>query len=247
MQGPKKTNGKNLAAFQTIVEFIENLYDYFNENTSHVPKSLSMYYRLVTKNATMWHDDEMIERHIQSFKSFCVSNRESIRNQTTQLSSSRISFSDNIYIDIEYVFKHIDRDTTRVVWEYLLTISAYVDPENRTKEILQSYRENSIVPKTSSEPSPEGDFLSNMMKTISSQVGNSDSSDPMSVLSGLMSSDTITQMMDSMNSNIEDGKLDINKLVSSVSGMVEQLKTELDSTDDPMMKSLLNMIQLPKQ
>jgi len=231
-----KTSGQDLATFQTILDFVTNLQDFYGHiknNSSTRP--LNLYHRLISKMS--FKDDDLILRHIEVLRTFCVKNRESLRNQDTNLSSSRIIFSDKIYIDMKYIFKNADKETSKVIWEYLLAISAYLDPENNTKDLLKALQTSGGA---------ENDFLSNMINTIGGQIGQSgmggDGGNPMEMLGSLMNSDVISNVMGAMNSNLQSGDLDLGKLMNSMQGLVQNVKTEIEKSDDPMLKSMVNMI-----
>jgi hypothetical protein len=53
-------------------------------------------------------------------------------------------------------------------------------------------------------------------------------------------------MMGSMNENLDNGNLDLGKLMGAMSGIVENVKGEIEKSDDPMLKSMMSMIQLPQ-
>lgn len=228
-----KVNEKELAAFKTIVEFVTNLYEHLSQYGVK-NKPLSLYYRLVTNSRI--HDDDIILQHIRCFKSFCVANRVPIRERQNTFETNKIVFSDNIYIDMNMVFSKADTETQSVIQEYLLTISAYVDPENKTKDVLQALK---------SEPSNENQFLSNMIETLGSQIDPSKTKNPLALLTDMMSSNVVGSMMENMNNDIDSGKLNIDKLMSSMMGIMNTMKSEVEKSDDPNLKQLLNMMNLP--
>jgi hypothetical protein len=232
----KKTSDKDLATFRTIVDFVVNLHEFFgSESKNQSVRPLNLYHRLIHKLS--FQDEDLILKHIDTFKTFCVKNRKSIRDRDVNLTDNIIRFSERIYIDMKYIFKRADSDTTKVIWEYLLTISAYVDPENKTKELLQSLKNNK-----------EGNFIADMIETMGSHMTEEmgDNPNPLSMLSSMMNSDLVSTMMGKMNSGLNDGDLDLGKLLGSMSGIVENVKTEIEKSDDPMMKSLLSLIQIPE-
>jgi hypothetical protein len=230
-----KTNSNDLQAFQTISDFVSNLHECFGSRKN---KSLNLYYRLISKLS--FNDDELILKHIEVFKSFCVKNRKAIINRTTNFASTRIKFSEKIFIDMNYIFNHSDEDTTPIIWEYLLSIRALVDPENKTKELLKQLK------KTNTDnPSPENDLIANMFNLISSNMPNTDdnnSINPMEIIGTMMNSNLLGNLMGSMNTNLENGNIDFGKLLNSVQGLVDNVKTELSKSDDPMLKNLMTMI-----
>ena len=83
--------------------------------------------------------EKSIEKHISIFKSFCTQNRDMILNKDiTKLCSTnyKVEFSEKVYIDFKAIFKVADKDTKSVIFDYLLTISALVDPAAAKKPIF---------------------------------------------------------------------------------------------------------------
>lgn len=214
-------------AFQTIQDFVNNLHDYFGKKCH----SLNLYRRLVEKLS--FGDHNLITRHLQTFKDFCVANRTAIREKNVDgLAQRRIEFSDNIYIDVKWVCEHSDADTRNTIWEYILTISALLDPSNKAKELLGTLKEGT----------KEDQFLSSMIETVGQQVGDAPVSNPMEMVGSLMNSDVMGNLLQSMQSGVGDGKLDMNKLMSSMQGIMKNVQSQIESSDDPMVQNLMNMV-----
>ena len=236
-----KTTGQDLTTFQTILDFVTNLQDFYGhvKNNSSV-RPLNLYHRLISKMS--FKDDDLILRHIDVFRTFCIKNRECLRNQDSKFNQSRIIFSDKIYIDMKYIFSNADKETSKVIWEYLLAISAYLDPENKTKDLLKALQLNNT------DGGNENDFLSNMINTIGGQMGGElgQGGNPMEMLGSLMNSDIITNVMGAVTSNLQSGDLDFGKLMNSMQGLMANVKSEIEKSDDPMLKNMMNMIpELP--
>ena len=111
--------------------------------------------------------------------------------------------------------KSADRDTKNVILEYLLTISALVDPTGKAKDILKK-----------DEKSKEADFLTNMIEKVEENV-NINSSNPLDAVTSIMSSGIFTELLGSMNTGLQDGSLDLGKLV----GTVEKLCNTMSPKD----------------
>jgi hypothetical protein len=117
---------------------------------------------------------------------------------------SKIEYSDKVFIDFESIFKSADKDTTMVIFDHLLTISALVDPTSKAKEILKN-----------DEKSKEADFLSTMIEKVEENV-DINSSNPMEVVNSIMSSGVFNDLLSNMNNSLQDGSLDLGKLVGTV-------------------------------
>ena len=136
----------NILTFKTINDFVKELSNIFG-STNH---SLKLYQRLLDK--TTVNHEKSIEKHISVFKTFCVQNRDMILNKNISKLSPihyKVEFSDKVFIDFKSIFNVADNDTKNVIFDYLLTISAFVDPTAKAKDILKK-----------DEKSKEADFLS---------------------------------------------------------------------------------------
>lgn len=237
-QTHKKTSGNDLDVFRTIQDFVINLHEYFGSAKHSAVHPLNLYHRLI--KTTSFNEDDIILRHIDVFTTFCIENRNAIRERNSHLIQSKILFTDRIYIDLDYVFKKADDETAVVIWEYILGISAYVDPENRTKDLLKSLKHDS---------GKEGNFLTDMIENIGPMMaaasGGGEGGNPMEMIGTLMNSPMFANMMGSMSSNLEKGNLDLGKLMGSMAGLVDNVKSEIEKSDDPVLKNMVNMLQLP--
>jgi hypothetical protein len=191
----------NLLIFKTISTFVNELSDIFSSQNH----PLKLYQRLINK--TTVNHEKTIEKHILAFRKFCINNRDLILSKNiSKLSSveSKIEYSDKVFIDFESIFKSADKDTTMVIFDHLLTISALVDPTSKAKEILKN-----------DEKSKEADFLSTMIEKVEENV-DINSSNPMEVVNSIMSSGVFNDLLSNMNNSLQDGSLDLGKLVGTV-------------------------------
>ena len=124
-----------------------------------------------------------------------------------KLRESRIEYSKRVFIDIQEIMKKTDKDTLNVIWKHILTISALVDPAGRAKELLKS---NST--KTTAN---ETNFLENIINKVESNI-NPDVNNPMEAVSSLLSSGVFGDLLSGMNNGIQDGSLDLGKLMGTV-------------------------------
>lgn len=197
----KNSMDYNLLIFKTISTFVNELSDIFSSQNH----PLKLYQRLINK--TTVNHEKAIEKHILAFRKFCINNRDLILSKNiSKLSSveSKIEYSDKVFIDFESIFKSADKDTTMVIFDHLLTISALVDPTSKAKEILKN-----------DEKSKEADFLSTMIEKVEENV-DINSSNPMEVVNSIMSSGVFNDLLSNMNNSLQDGSLDLGKLVGTV-------------------------------
>jgi hypothetical protein len=216
----------NLIAFKAISVFVNQLSSAFSD-TIH---SIKLYDHLISKT-TLTHD-KVIKKHIEIFKDFCITNREGIINKNIKsFVKFRIQYSEKVFIDLANIFEHSDRDTNKVIWNHLLTISAILDPEGKAKEVLKS-----------NEDSKETDFIEDIISKVEDHV--KPGSNPLEAVSAIMSSGVFTDIMSGMNSGMKDGSLDLGKLMGSVQKICTKMGADLPEgkEGEPNPMAMLNMI-----
>ena len=222
----------NLLIFKAISNFTTCLSDVFG----HEHRSLKLYAHLINKTALI--NEKPILKHIEAFKAFCIANKDSlVEKDVTKIdeNNKKIIYSNRVYIDIPFIFSKSDRETTQIIWKHLLTIYALVDPTGKAKEILRSK-------KNSSELS-EDNFLSNIIQKVEDNVDPN--ANPMEAVSSIMQSGIFTELVGGMGSGLEDGTLDLGKLMGSVQKMVTTLNEEHGNNNgesDEAMKMINTMM-----
>ena len=215
----------SLICFKAISNFTSELGELFSKQQ----RSLKLYSRLINKT-TLVHDNS-IKKHIDAFRRFCITNRDSIVSKDSEkLVMHKISYSQRVFIDISEIFTLADKDTKNVIWDHLLCISALVDPAGKAKEIL---RENLKSGKTGND---ETNFLSNIIDKVEEHVDPN--ANPMEAVSSIMKSGIFTELIGGMDKGLSSGNLDIGKLMGAVQGMVGKLSNSggegSDGGPDPM-------------
>lgn len=220
----ERLSGEELSAFQVIVDFVNNLHNHLEEQKERI-QSIQLYHRLIYQKS--FQEVDLIRKHVNVFRGFCQSNRDAIREQSvTAITFPRIEFTDRIYIDIPYVFGRVDNDTKRVIWEYLLAISAHLDPQNNTRAVLEQLQQ---------QGAPPADALSASISALSSDPNQMMGG----LMGGLMGNPAITGIMTKLMSN----EIDLHKLITSITPIVENVKKEIEQSDDPTIKNMIAMIQ----
>lgn len=211
-----------LIAFKAISDFTKELCENFTAKDKN--HSLKLYVHLLNKT-TLTHE-KAIKKHIDAFRDFCVSNRDAIINKNPSLLVRKnVMYSDRVYIDFNSIFKDADVETSNIIWKHLLTISALIDPAGKAKEILKNNKD-----------SKEANFLSDIINKVESNVNPN--SNPLEAISSIMSSGVFNDLITGMNSGIQNGDLDLGKLMGTVQTMCASLSTDInptsDSTENPM-------------
>lgn len=218
----------SLVCFKAISNFTTELGEAFSKQ--HRP--LKLYRRLI--NQTKITHEQPIKNHIDAFRKFCITNREAITSKDAKkITKPKISYSNRVYIDMREIFNLADHETTSVIWQHILCISALVDPAGKAKEIL---KENLASGKTGGD---ETNFLTDIIDKVESHVDPD--ANPMEAVSSIMKSGIFTELIGGMNKGLSDGSLDIGKLMGAVQGMVGQLGDKAGG--DPQAAGAMNMLQ----
>ena len=227
-----KQQNNTVIAFKTISLFVNDLSEVFADSNH----SLKLYGHLLSKT-TLSHE-KAVNKHIEIFTNFCVNNRDAILNRNIKnLTIFKIEYSPKVFIDFANIFGNSDKSTTKVIWNHLLTILAIVDPESNAKEVLKSLKDNS---------GEESNFLTDILEKCEEHV--KPGANPMEAVSTIMSSGIFTDIMSSMNSGMQDGSLDLNKLMGSVQKMCVGIGVNLPPMDEnnpggqPNPMAMLNMV-----
>lgn len=221
---------QSLVCFKAISNFTKELGELFGNRQ----RSLKLYCRLIDKT-TLSHDAS-IKKHINAFRTFCITNRKGIVEKNVNLFSvSKVFYSQRVFIDIVEIFKLADSSTSTVIWEHLLCISALVDPAGKAKEIL---KENLASGKTGDS---ETNFLTDIIDKVEANIDPN--ANPMEAVSSIMQSGVFTDLIAGMNSGLSDGSLDLQKLMGAVQGMVGKLGEQNGGApNDDAMKMLTTMM-----
>jgi hypothetical protein len=216
----------NLIAFKAITTFSNELNENFGSNKQN--HSLKLYDRLISK--TSLSHDKAIKKHISAFRDFCIDNRDGILGKDIKkFTSSKVEYSPKVYIDFVSIFNLADKETTEVIWNHLLTISALLDPAGNAKEILKKNKEHAT----------EADFLTDIINKVETHV--KPDSNPMEAVSTILSSGVFTDLISGMNNGIQDGTLDLGKLMGTVQTMCSSLSNLQGGKQDGSQNDMGNM------
>jgi CRISPR/Cas system-associated endonuclease/helicase Cas3 len=213
-----------LIVFKNIYNFVNELAETFG--TRQHPLEL---YKTLLEKTTFMHE-KAIKKHIELFKTFCLENKKAIETQNDKfLSLKMIKYSDRVHIDMGHVFTYADKDTKKIIWRHILAIAAYLDPTIHAKELLRNLgldarnKDDSALESSRnalSNDTKEEQFLTSLIEKVEGSVDPDSLGDPMKAVSSIMSSGAFTDLMESMQTGIDDGSLDLNKLLGTVQGML---------------------------
>ena len=227
------TSNNNLITFKSIINFINELGDVFSSKQH----SLRLYKRLINK--TTFSHTKAINKHIEVFRNYVILNREAITskdytklkcNKIGKLFTSRMSYSENVFIDLHAIFSIADNDTKKIIWKHLLVLSALLDPAGKAKDILKEL-----------SSSKEADFLTNIISQVEQNVDPSLS--PMEAVSKIVQSGVFNDVIGGMTKSLEDGSLDLGKIMGTVQTMVVSIQqTNPDSNSNNALNTMLGSL-----
>jgi hypothetical protein len=145
------------------------------------------------------------------------------------MTNNKVSYSSRVYIDFSSIFKDADKDTSNIIWKHLLTISALVDPAGKAKDILKNNKD-----------SKEASFLSDIINKVESNVNPN--SNPLEAITSIMSSGVFTDLVAGMNTGIQNGELDLGKLMGTVQTMCSTLSSDIDKNSQSAGDNPINML-----
>jgi hypothetical protein len=223
------TTDTSLITFKAISNFTNSLAEIYSKNQ----RSLKLYSHLINKT-TLSHE-KPIQKHIDAFKVFCVDNREAISEKDPEkLTNKNIKYSDRVYINIDQIFKKADKETSEIIWKHILTISALVDSTGKARQIL---KENS-----NKDTDGEVNFIKEIIGKVEEHTNESDN--PMKAVASIMKSGIFTDLIEGMGNGLEDGSLDIGKLMGTVQNMMSSLDVQEGSnsqnSDQPDLAGMMS-------
>lgn len=214
----------SLITFRAICSFVSDLNDVYGNRY----KPLKLYNRLISQ--TKITHDQAIKKHISIFHDFCQNNRSAISSQdANKLETPKIAYSDRVFIDMAHIFTMADKETIPIIWKHILTISAIIDPAGRAKDILKNIQ---------APGKDETDFIQNIISKVEQNI--KPDSNPMEIMSTMMQSGVLNDLMSNMQGSISSGKMDIGKLLGAVQGMVSNMSSEVQG--DPNATQALGML-----
>jgi len=220
MMNQNNLSGKDLLAFQAISAFVIEA----TKVAGKMQRSLQLYNRLIDK--TSFSHTEAITKHINSFRNFCRENQEALKSQNIdQLKTHVIEYSPRVFINVRLLLMNSE-ENSEIIWQHLMTIGAIVFPQAKLKEVLAKKVQEEEERKSSDEEDGAGaedDFLADIMSKVENSVDPS-STNPADALSQMMSGGMMTDLMSSMTGGMQDGSLDLGKMMGSLQKMVGKLQ-----------------------
>jgi hypothetical protein len=194
------------STFKAIVAFVTSLGEIFS--SSH--HELELYDRLIQKT-TLKHE-MAVRKNIEAFRLFCLTNKNAITTRSYSDLSGTIVYSPNkVFIDVKKILETSDEDTRKVIWLHLLKILAFIDPTTKAREILKENASN------------ESNLIDEIMTKVEANV-DLKNTNPLEAVTSIMNSGIFNDLMMGMNNKLQDGSIDLGKLMGTVENLCSNMK-----------------------
>jgi hypothetical protein len=227
-----------------IMSFVKELNNIYGEKIISIrlyDKLLKKTYEIAYENSIKDLSNEQkriaINKQITVFLEFCKTNVEAISNNSFEFINYEIKFSDKAYINLKEI---MDNTIMEEKEETILTILSYFNLFSFLLTDNEVFKNN-----INNQPNEnhESMFLEKFRKRIDDNFKEQTFDDPLQATMSLFNSGLFSEMLESMKSDINEGKLSIPKLLGSVQGMVKQLNgDENPSNNSNEMPDLNNIM-----
>ena len=210
-----------IVLFKCIVDFVHALRELYGDQQH----SLELYALLLEKTGIIHQDP--IKKHITLFYQFVFDNQEAIlENSETLFNSWTISYSEKVYVDLKQIFTTCSVEDKRVIWQHLLTLLAVLIPTSRAKEILQRKKEKAMAAREDKSDT----FLTDMIEKVGKHIDPSKTTDPTEMMNNIMNSGVFSELVSDMSENMNNGNLDVKKIMGNLQGMLGNISNMMDDS-----------------
>lgn len=217
--------------FSVMKCFVRELSNFFKEDLS-----IKLYNHLLQK--TTLDNKGPVEKHLTLFENFCRKNRSHIEKKQTDFPLAVIQYSERVKLDFSHVFCQISKEenqeeTLSVLFDHLWVISSVFDPESKTGVLLREKQKSSDPPPELENLFRNNPFLSDMMDKVEKTVKPGTS--PMEAMTSMMQSGMLQELVQGMQTNINNGSLNVQELMGTVQKLTSGLPPEQLQALQPMM------------
>jgi hypothetical protein len=214
---------RNSKIFKAIIEFTDQLNDTFGKEDVNVLKL----YRIINK--TPLTNRKMIDRHLSIFHTFLNENREAIiARRPESFQADRIQLTDKIYMNLRAILEKSDESVRKAIWQHLFNIMYLFNPED---DVIRTELKASLAEQDTKENKFLMDTFSKFEKVMAENKDMQNPSDPMAMVSNLMQSGFLNDMIGGINNGVSSGSLDIKSLIGTVQNLLGNLSETIDRED----------------
>jgi len=225
-------NETYLNAFKAVCSFINDMWGVYGDDKKVTP--LALYKRLLSHIKET--DSNSINKVLSGFREFLKIHEFSLLNENLEEipKGTKIYYgnSNRVYLDIEdYIYQSRGDDSIRsAILSHLLTISNILEPTSAKNDRINKLTD--IISSDSSTPNVEMNFFNEILEDTTKSLGdlNTSSSDKNlnieNIFSVMVSSGVVGNVFGKLQEGIGSGRINPEKLYSSMSGLINNLQTE---------------------
>lgn len=180
---------------------------------------LTLYERNITN---MKNDKNKIKTLIDGFKTFINDNSQHFSDIRSLPKNTKISYgqSTKIYLDIKNYVNHLKNDDASIalIMNHLIYIRAFIFPTEENISAMEA-----IVPV---EPErAEDTFVKDIIGQVKGSV-NEDEKNPMTVIMGMLSSGVLPNLINNIQTNVDNGSMKVDKLLGSMQSAISSMMND---------------------
>lgn len=230
------------STIDTYQTLINELHEYFETPN----KQIEIFYSFF--NTLNENDISRREKLYESIQSFCVKNRDALNRQDVSLFNQELlKYSNKIYINMKKIIETVEDNIKQHIWTYLLKCSAYTDPAGNAKNTLKDM----VSKPTQSNPfnhlleTEEDEKIKKIIEDIlnftNEEMKNIDTSkNPLDIVVMILSSPTFKNILENIKKCMNDGSLDVSKIVIIFQKLVSSLQQSNDNI--PNLSGIVDLI-----
>lgn len=207
--------------FKAITEFADQLNDAFGKDNISVHKVYLILFKTSLTNR------KVVNRHLVIFNEFLSMNRIPLLAKTHQeFVIKSIQLTERIGMNVRDIIEKADEPTRAIIWQHLFNIMYQFNPEDT---IVKQELKMSIANNDTRENKFLKDTFSKFEDVMKSNDGTQ--KDPMAMMSGLLQSGFLNDMIGNINNGVNKGDLNIKSLISNVQHLLGNLSETIDKEE----------------
>ena len=217
------------SAYTKILCFVKDLNDLVG--TSRKP--VALYYHLLKKSM---HSEQAIEKHVELFKNWLIANKQAVLSgKHSELVQNVIEYTkDKVFVDVKDICSGESKANNAAIFDHLKIIYYLVDPDS-SNEIKQALTEKS--PDTKEE-----EFIDNIKNKIEQNFNENQFDNPLTATMSMLQSGIFTDIIQGMTQGVDNGEMNIDKLLGSVKGLMGGLGDEEQQEVNGMFNMVTGML-----
>jgi hypothetical protein len=215
---------RNSKIFKAIIEFTDQLNESFGKDDVNILKV----YRIINK--TPLTNRKVVDRHLVIFHTFLEENRQAIiARKPSEFVKEKIELTEKIGMNLKETMIKCDETSRKAIWQHLFNIMYLFNPED---DIIKTELKTSMAEQETKENRFLMDTFSKFEQAMNENKKDDGAPvDPMSMVSNLMQSGFLNDMIGNINNGVSNGNLDIKNLIGTVQNLLGNLAETIDKED----------------